>query len=836
MKKLLIALLCFCFVIACFAFPAAAADTTEYKLYGVYYLNDTLTLSSGGVRNSGSFSSMTYKPYFGDGTLVNILYIGSFLSDYSDLYFSFNGPTTNGNVTAYSAASGWADDSYKTITFPVPTVVSAYFYECFSANYSSRNYPRECDGILHPITDTDYDGVCELCGDRIPDDLRPSSPQEPYFDRNINASYVYEYGAAASALSITASVTDGGTLSYQWYKNTTNSTFGGTAITGATSSFYTPDTTSSGTRYYYCKVTNTIGAVYTEAYSNVASVTVQAPTADTPVFDLDLPTTSFVYDQGAAAGSLTVSASVSDGGTLSYQWCKSSGIDVTSGTAISGATGPSFTPPTSDPGTYYYFCRVINSKNGVSSVAYSNVVMVKIMAPDPPEAPVFSLDLNPNYSYTVGDQAVSLKVSASVSDGGSLFYQWFMSSSSSISSGSPIAGANSVSYVPSTSAAGTTYYYCLVTNTLNGLTTEVYSTVAAVVVSDPAPVICDGSSHSPYDPDSDYTCNTCGCPILESLRLGYYNYRGHWLLAFPFFNSENVTDHAYLGIDNGIYFMAAFHDPLYVNPADNSVRFGSDGVYMLFYYDPDNIKWVSAGTFNTSMGDVCLDNAYSILWTKHDLLSSSGTVWIAGDPNFVVTEPDVPDAPGWTENESDTLWGWFSSIFDGLGRIWESITNLPGQIADLVLSGIKSLFVPDVEKMEEKFIDLFDKVNPSSYAGSSGAGGRWDSTVDNVFSNFGMIDGEAPNNVVGDIHLGDGLSFLNVTFADLSPLYDAVEYFRPVINGFLTFLIALFWFSQLLELIGQVPVSGGHDNKSLEPSGPITSHQYIDPGKGIRKL
>jgi len=57
-------------------------------------------------------------------------------------------------------------------------------------------------------------------------------------------------------LSVTASVTDGGTLSYQWYRNVTGNTSGGTAIIGATGSSYT--LSDIGTYYYYVIVTNTI--------------------------------------------------------------------------------------------------------------------------------------------------------------------------------------------------------------------------------------------------------------------------------------------------------------------------------------------------------------------------------------------------------------------------------------------------------------------------------------------------------------------------------------------------------------------------------------------------
>ena len=79
-------------------------------------------------------------------------------------------------------------------------------------------------------------------------------------------------GSTATALSVTASGT--APLSYQWYSNLTASTSGGSPISGATSSSYTPLTTSAGTLYYYCVVT---GQCTPTATSNVSgSVTVNA--------------------------------------------------------------------------------------------------------------------------------------------------------------------------------------------------------------------------------------------------------------------------------------------------------------------------------------------------------------------------------------------------------------------------------------------------------------------------------------------------------------------------------------------------------------------------------
>ncbi|MCQ2310675.1 MAG: InlB B-repeat-containing protein [Paludibacteraceae bacterium] len=68
------------------------------------------------------------------------------------------------------------------------------------------------------------------------------------------ANYTVNY--EATALSVTASVTDAGTLSYQWYKNTTASNQNGTILENCTTATYTPSTASEGTLYYYCVVTN----------------------------------------------------------------------------------------------------------------------------------------------------------------------------------------------------------------------------------------------------------------------------------------------------------------------------------------------------------------------------------------------------------------------------------------------------------------------------------------------------------------------------------------------------------------------------------------------------
>lgn len=89
----------------------------------------------------------------------------------------------------------------------------------------------------------------------------------------------YTVGATTvTPLSITASGGTG-TLSYQWYSNTSSSTSSGTAIDGETNASYTPPVSSVGTTYYYCKVTDQASATAT---STAAAVTVRSA-AQSPV-------------------------------------------------------------------------------------------------------------------------------------------------------------------------------------------------------------------------------------------------------------------------------------------------------------------------------------------------------------------------------------------------------------------------------------------------------------------------------------------------------------------------------------------------------------------------
>ena len=132
---------------------------------------------------------------------------------------------------------------------------------------------------------------------------------------------------------------------YQWYVN-------GMAVDGATASTYARNTASDkGVYTVYCEVTNKAGTVQTR----IATMTVNK-----------VPTLSASYPSDMSVNvteSATFRVSVSDAGyptKLTYQW-------YVNGSAVSGATGTSYTIPSAVKGNTTVYCKVTNSAGTVQS-------------------------------------------------------------------------------------------------------------------------------------------------------------------------------------------------------------------------------------------------------------------------------------------------------------------------------------------------------------------------------------------------------------------------------------------------------------------------------------
>lgn len=269
----------------------------------------------------------------------------------------------------------------------------------------------------------------------------------------------YNKGDAPVALTVTASSTDGGTLTYQWYVD-------GKKIDGETNPSYTPKTDKAGKFTYYVKVTNTITDNHdggsksaSEGSKNAVIIVKELVNAETP--KIHKQPIGATYKKGDTAAVLSVSAAVSDGGKLSYKWYKD-------GTEIPGTDKAEYKPATDTVGTFKYKVKIINNLDSATgsktAETTSSEAVITVNNPELTNAavPVISA-ISPDAVYSKGESATPLSVTATVSDGGDLSYQWYLNDAE-------LSGEKNQTYTPKTDNVGTSKYKVKVTNTLASAT------------------------------------------------------------------------------------------------------------------------------------------------------------------------------------------------------------------------------------------------------------------------------------------------------------------------------------------------------------------------------
>lgn len=118
---------------------------------------------------------------------------------------------------------------------------------------------KETLGVLWNSEDKSPDGEAQDTQEDLSGLKVDENVEKPAIANELGEPVTYGRNGMAEPLTIEASVNDGGTLTYQWYRNNVDSNGGGTAIEGATENSYTPSTEEAGTTYYYVVVTNTVG-------------------------------------------------------------------------------------------------------------------------------------------------------------------------------------------------------------------------------------------------------------------------------------------------------------------------------------------------------------------------------------------------------------------------------------------------------------------------------------------------------------------------------------------------------------------------------------------------
>jgi len=293
----------------------------------------------------------------------------------------------------------------------------------------------------------------------------------------ITASYCKDN--TVTPLTVGGATTGGlGTLSYQWYSNSSNTNTGGTTITNTTTT-YTPLSNTPGTYYYYVEVRNgaTGGATACNTTpSNVATITIHP----LPV----ITSANFTAENvcvGTTATSMTASATTTTGTITGYQWYKNSTNSYTGATQIANETNATFTPPTTTTGTTYYFCEITNSWGCKTNTPVSGAINVYA-------APVITSQPT-GATYCQNVTSTPLSVTATSGGLGTPTYQWYSNPTNSNSSGTLLTGATSATYTPSTSTVGTTYYYVTINNGGGAAGCSILASNAVAIVVNDLPVI-----------------------------------------------------------------------------------------------------------------------------------------------------------------------------------------------------------------------------------------------------------------------------------------------------------------------------------------------------------
>lgn len=300
---------------------------------------------------------------------------------------------------------------------------------------------------------------CETQKEEPEDKPAPVNPQTPVIS-TVSETLTYKINEQAKDLTVLATVTDGGVLSYQWYKS--DSLDGEyTAITNALEKDYKPDTSVAGTTYYKCTVTNTLKGKTASKESPVSTVEVteegKKEEEDNNKVEIPELSTIFSYRVGDTPDALKVSATVPDGGVLSYQWYKAI-INDKDFSVLKDVTGDEYIPDTSVVGTTYYKCTVTNTLDGKTASADTPIFTVVVTEIGNAMPPKIVATTNCTIDF---NKEATLKVEATSLDEGTLSYKWSKSSDNINFSALP---DETPSLKITSLEIGTFYYQCEVTN------------------------------------------------------------------------------------------------------------------------------------------------------------------------------------------------------------------------------------------------------------------------------------------------------------------------------------------------------------------------------------
>ena len=194
-------------------------------------------------------------------------------------------------------------------------------------------------------------------------------------------------------------------------------------------------------------------------------------------------TTSSICATAAENGNLVLTAPA--GGTISAITFASYGTPTGScgSYATSACNAPTSTSVVTSACVGQNTCSIAVNNNTFSDPCNGTVKKMYVQATtSTPTTPTVTFTINaataitgqPSSSaQTVNYNAAATALSVTATGTGTLTYQWYSNTSNANTGGASINGANSASYTPLTTTAGTLYYYCVVTSSCGTATSNV---------------------------------------------------------------------------------------------------------------------------------------------------------------------------------------------------------------------------------------------------------------------------------------------------------------------------------------------------------------------------
>ncbi|MCX8473687.1 MAG: hypothetical protein ORN85_08565, partial [Sediminibacterium sp.] len=292
------------------------------------------------------------------------------------------------------------------------------------------------------------------------DVYRPSTVTTP---ATATTTYCANQISGISPINVSATNGGYGSLTYQWYINSTNANSNGTAITvNGNNLNYIPLTSNTGTFYYYIVVKNGSGLAACDSVLSAVSPAILVNTIPRILTQSSSFTSAVAYCRGTSLPAFSITADNGSGGTsdLSYRWFISY-IQGVRGDTIRNQTSASYSPVIDSVVTIYYQINVYNLN--CSTSLQSSAIQI-----NPLPTIITQLDTTSfNRCINASDLAnLSINV-RDVTNGTNLSYSWFNNSSRSVVGATAVTGTTA-NLAPLTNNSAASYYFVIITNLTSG--------------------------------------------------------------------------------------------------------------------------------------------------------------------------------------------------------------------------------------------------------------------------------------------------------------------------------------------------------------------------------